>query len=421
VVVVNTHLYGAHLASGGHVLPDHDLVVFDEAHELEDVAAASLGMELTAGRFRGLAAVARGLVADRRVADDLAGAGDLLETVLAPHIGQRLQRPLAGEIDTLLTIAAERVTRLTAAARKASDQDARRARVLQAGGHLAGDLAMLRAPADTDVTWVEGSAHAPVLRMAPVDVGERLAACLWGEVTAVLTSATIPPLLPARLGIPTCDELDVGSPFAYEEQALLYCAAHLPDPRQPAYEAKMHDELSWLIDAAGGRTLALFTSWRAMQAAAAVVRDRTPHRVLTQTDLPKPALVAAFTDDETSCLFATMGFWQGVDVPGRALSLVVIDRVPFPRPDEPLQAARRDRAGAGAFRIVDLPRAATLLAQGAGRLIRSSTDHGVVAVLDPRLAKASYKWDLVRALPPMRRTKDRAEVAAFLADLNAAP
>src|SRR5262249_3506992 len=134
----------------------------------------------------------------------------------------------------------------------------------------------------------------------------------------------------------------------------------------------------------------------------------------------KPALVAAFSNDEHSSLFATMGFWQGVDVPGRSLSQVVIDKLPFARPDDPLLDARRERAGAAAFRVIDLPRAATLLAQGAGRLIRTATDRGVVAVLDPRLAKAGYRWDLVRALPPMKRTKDRADVEAFFSDLRAA-
>ena len=178
----------------------------------------------------------------------------------------------------------------------------------------------------------------------------------------------------------------------------------------------MHAELLALMHAAGGRTLALFTSWRAMQAAADALDDRLPWTLLTQADLPKPALVEAFSSDERACLFATMGFWQGIDVPGPALSQVVIDRLPFPRPDEPLLQARRDRAGAGAFRTVDLPRAATLLAQGAGRLIRSSVDRGVVAVLDPRLAKAGYRWDLVRALPPMRRTRNRSDVEAFLAE-----
>jgi ATP-dependent DNA helicase DinG len=215
------------------------------------------------------------------------------------------------------------------------------------------------------------------------------------------------------------EHIDVGSPFDHAGHAVLYCARALPDPRTPEYEPAMHDELEALIRAAGGRTLALFTSWRAMRAAAEALRDRLPWRVLTQEDLPKPALVAAFTDDETSCLFATMGFWQGVDVPGPALSLVVIDRLPFARPDEPLQQARRDRAGASAFEDVDLPRAATLLAQGAGRLIRSMTDRGVVAVLDPRLAKAGYRNRLLAGLPPMRRTALRANVEDFLSNLRA--
>ena len=177
----------------------------------------------------------------------------------------------------------------------------------------------------------------------------------------------------------------------------------------------MHDELVALLEAAGGRTLALFTSWRAMRAAAAAVSDRVQYRLLSQDDLPKPALLRAFTDDESSCLFATMGFWQGVDVPGTALSQVIIDRLPFARPDEPLMQARRQRAGPNAFRVIDLPRAATMLAQGAGRLIRNHSDRGVVAVLDSRLAKAGYRWDLVNALPPMRRTRDREDVVAFFA------
>ena len=151
-----------------------------------------------------------------------------------------------------------------------------------------------------------------------------------------------------------------------------------------------------------------------MQAAAEAMRTRVQYPILTQSDLPKPALVSRFAAEEESCLFATMGFWQGVDVPGPALTVVAIDRIPFPRPDEPLQQARRERAGAAAFRTVDLPRAATLLAQGAGRLVRSATDRGVVAVLDPRLAKATYRWDLVHALPPMRRTRLREDVTAFL-------
>jgi ATP-dependent DNA helicase DinG len=259
----------------------------------------------------------------------------------------------------------------------------------------------------------------PTLRLAPIDVAHLFAERLWDNVrTAVLTSATIPSNLPMRLGLPAGHrELSVDSPFDYENQSLLYCATQLPDPRKPEYTEAMHAELFGLIKAAGGRTLALFTSWRGMRAAAEAVAPAVPYRVMTQDELPKPALLREFSTDETSCLFATMGFWQGVDVPGAALSLLVIDKLPFSRPDEPLMRARRDRAGAAAFQTIDLPRAASLLAQGAGRLIRSTADRGVVAVLDSRLATAGYRWELVRALPPMRRTKDRGEVERFLEDL----
>ncbi len=416
VIVVNTYLYGAHLGSGGNVLPEHDLVVFDEAHELEDIAATSLGLELTAGRFRALARTARGLAQDTGLCDDVDTVGTRLEDALAPLLGQRLPQPLPAELDAALDLASARVNKLVAEVRAAKADPGRSARVLQAGGHLAGDIGFLKALPSTHVAWVEGQPHSPVLVVGAVDVGELLAGELWGMIPAVLTSATVPLRATERLGLDPerTDVLDVGSPFDFQEQAMLYCAAHLPDPRKPEYEAAMHAELLALLQAASGRTLALFTSWRAMRAAAEALKDEVPFRIYLQSDLPKPALVAAFSADEESCLFATMGFWQGVDVPGPSLTQVVIDRIPFPRPDEPLMQARRDRAGPSAFRVIDLPRAATLLAQGAGRLIRSKTDRGVVAILDPRLATAGYKWDLVNALPPMRRTKDRADVESFL-------
>jgi ATP-dependent DNA helicase DinG len=189
----------------------------------------------------------------------------------------------------------------------------------------------------------------------------------------------------------------------------------MPDPRQPTYAAAVFDELARLIDAAGGRTLALFTSHKMMRDAADELAGRIDHTILRQGELPKPRLVARFAEEHSSCLFATMGYWQGIDVPGPSLSLVTIDKIPFPRPDDPLLQARREAVGAAAFRVIDLPRAATLLAQGVGRLIRHREDRGVVAVLDPRLATArAYRWDLLAALPPMRRTKDFDDVAAFL-------
>ncbi|HLH46532.1 MAG TPA: ATP-dependent DNA helicase [Acidimicrobiales bacterium] len=429
VVVVNTHLYATHLAAGGEVLPPHDLVVFDEAHELEDVASSSLGFEVGPGRFAALARSARALLADRAPAGEVDDAGRRLGETLARRAGRRVEEPPEPDLADQVVAARERVATLAAAVRRApaagDDDGARRTRTLQAAGHLVRDLdAVLERP-EGSVAWVEGPARAASLRVAPIDVGETLAQLLWsgeGAPTGVLTSATIPPHLADRVGLPAADvdELDVGSPFDYARQALLYCAIHLPDPRQAAFERAATDELVALLHAAGGRTLALFTSWRAMRAAAAEVATRVPWPVLTQDDLPKPALVERFSREEHTSLFATMGFWQGVDVPGPSLSLVVMDRLPFPRPDDPLLQARRERLGPAAFGLIDVPRAASLLAQGSGRLIRSAEDRGVVAVLDRRLGTARYRWELVRALPPMRRTRRRADVEAFLAPLREA-
>ena len=221
-----------------------------------------------------------------------------------------------------------------------------------------------------------------------------MASQVFSAMPVVMTSATLPRGLAGRIGAPrTTTELDVGSPFAYKANGLLYCAVSPPDRRRPEAEAAIHDEIEALVLAAGGRTLALFTSRRAMAAAAEVLAARLPWPVLVQGELPKAVLLEALSSESAACLFATMSFWQGVDVPGPALTLVVIDRIPFPRPDDPLMAARREAAGRAGFQTVDLPRAATLLAQGAGRLIRTATDKGVVAVLDPRLAKAVLRSD----------------------------
>jgi len=443
VVVVNTHLYATHVASDGAVLPEHDVVVLDEAHAVEDVMTAALGVEITAGRLRGVAQASRGLVdeADARAPDDVADAADRLEEALGPLSGRRVLTAGAGGsrgagggpgeagggLDGVLELARGRLVALTGALRRAdsasddaaADDRARRGRALLAVGNLEDDLATVATLGEDRVAWVEApgaGGRALVLRVAPVAVGPLLAQRLWPTLTAVLTSATVPPQVEDSLGLPPSgtDHLDVGSPFPYRTCALLYCAAHLPDPRQPDAARAVHDELHQLITAAGGRTLALFTSWRSMHAAADVLRRSLPFRVLAQGDLPKAKLLDAFATEDSACLFATMSFWQGVDVPGPSLSLVALDRLPFPRPDDPLLQARRDRAGEAAFRTVDLPRAATLLAQGAGRLVRSSTDTGVVAVLDSRLARAGYRRALLATMPPMRRTTDREEVLAFL-------
>ena len=438
VVVVNTHLYGAHLASGGAVLPEHDVVVFDEAHELEEVMTSSLGVEVTPGRFRSLVTAARPLVDERDagLVDAMASAGEQLGVVLVERIGTRVLQDGArpadddAELAELVARTSEHARRLVDVLRRSGgqrslldddggadpDRASRRTRAVTAAAHLAEDLHRVASRRDGEVAWVDGTRRNVRLRLSPIDVGPALAAMLWGEVTAVLTSATIPPRIVERVGLEASrtEELDVGSPFDYRAHALLYVARHLPDRRAPGAEEALHRELAALIAAAGGRTLALFTSRRATEAAAEALAPDLEVSLLVQGDLPKGLLLQEFTNDETSCLFATLGFWQGVDVPGRALSLVTIDRLPFPRPDDPLLQAKRDRAGSGAFSLVDLPRAATLLAQGSGRLIRTADDRGVVAVLDPRLATASYRGVLLATLPPMRRTVDRGEVETFL-------
>lgn len=402
VIVVNLHLLGAHVASGGYVLPEHGVVIVDEAHEAEDVVASALGVTLTPGRVRAVARLTQSAVLSRHPGN--------LERTLTPLAGQRLR---SGEANEALDELAEDVREATRAV-KARPDEPRKDRAAKALASLAADLETARNAGDEMVVWVDGGTQ-PALRVAPIEVGDELAKVVWSTATAVLTSATIPDRLAARLGLPgDTAQLDVGSPFDYRRHGLLY-VPRLPNARHPAHEAAAHDELEFLVNAAGGRTLALFTSWRAMRAARAALEARLPYRILAQDDLPKPALIDAFRADEASCLFATMGFWQGVDVPGSACSLVVLDHLPFARPDDPMAQARRERAGPAAFATVDLPLAAVRLAQGAGRLIRTATDRGVVAVLDPRLAEADYRRRILDALPPMRRTRDREDVTAFFA------
>ena len=436
VIIVNQHLYGLHLASGGVILPEHDMVVIDEAHVLDDVISATCGVELGAARFTHLARLLRGVLTDERPGtggtnpsrrvDDVAEAGNLLSNGLRPHLDQRLRPPLPGDITTTIAAVRQRVvatlTGLTGIPDNAPDDARARAmRARQAGTALIEELDRVVQPSDAEVVWVEGDQRAPLLRLAPIDIATLLHDRLWSQRAAVLTSGTIPSGYGRQLGLPPADStlLDVGSPFDYETNAVIYCATDLPRPTSPRWLDGVIDELAILIEAAAGRTLALFTSYKAMQAVADALGERLPYPILTQGDLPKPRLVERFARDEESCLFATMSFWQGIDVPGPSLSLVSIDRLPFPRPDEPLLQARRERIGEGAFVAIDVPRAATLLAQGVGRLIRSRTDRGAVAVLDSRLATARYGPSIVAALPRMRRTRDRAEIVNFLRDLRA--
>ncbi len=424
VIVVNLHLYGLHVASGGTLLPEHDVVIVDEAHQLEDVMSDTVGLQIGPGRFTTVAGALRRILDDPKVLAAVSDSAGAVRDALTGHVGERLPDPLPSPIQAALIDGRLRLDgALTALRSISTDVEDAKQRTLRATtltSRLIEHIDKAIAGRDDDVAFVSGSPEHPRLEVAPLDVGPTLEEGVWSKRTAVLASATIPSSLAARVGMKpdAVDVLDVGSPFDYEHHGLLYCPVDLPDPRSPQREAKAHDEIAALITAAGGRTLALFTSWKAMDAAAAAVRDRVSVPIITQRDLPKNALVKAFSADEATCLFATAGFFQGVDIPGRTLSLVIIDKIPFPRPDDPLLSARRELLGSRAFAEIDVPRASMLLAQATGRLIRTATDRGVVAVLDPRLGKASYRWDIVQALPPMKRTRHRAEAEAFLREIT---
>jgi ATP-dependent DNA helicase DinG len=320
--------------------------------------------------------------------------------------------------------------------------------------------ARLASPSEHDVAWLDvEERRGRVLRVAPLSVAGLLRRSLFADRTVVLTSATLTvggtfehtarsvglgppvddrtPVEPAVQG-PTADTedadaedkpirwrgLDVGSPFDYAKQGILYVAKHLPAPGRDGLAPAALDELASLIQTAGGRTLGLFSSRRVADLTAAEMRQRLPFPVLCQGDDTLAALITAFAEDPACCLFGTLSLWQGIDVPGSSCSLVVIDRLPFPRPDDPLATARAraaDRAGGNGFMAVYAAHAAVRLAQGTGRLIRSDTDRGVVAVLDARLATARYGRYLRASLPPFWYTTDTDVVRAALGRLASEP
>jgi len=455
LVVVNHALYCAHLATGGRLLPRHDVVVFDEAHALDRIATGALGVEVSPPGIRQLAGRLRNTDAPEATVDAMHDSARALEGLLDDLDGRvdPTDDPIAPVLDSL-------AERLAAAAQDAAgdDTDAIGTRAARLASSRLAAVRRMRAPEDTEVVWVDG-AERRSLQLAPIAVGPRLAPLLFERVPSVLVSATLGPgerfePLARRLGLdprgdtgplgsveddaPEDGDLDgdatpprlatgyvslrVETMFDYRSQSMLYVPRTLPEPRDPGWQDAAANELCELVTAAGGRALVLCTSWRAVDAYVEVLRARTDHAVLAQGEEPPPRLVEQFNADETSCLVATRAFWMGLDVPGPSCVLVVIDRLPFTRPDEPLEQARREAAelaGGDGFRDVDLPAAALVLAQGAGRLLRRMDDHGVVAVLDRRLATARYRDVLLGALPPMRRVVDRETVCDFLAGLTA--
>ena len=425
VVVVNIALYGAHIASSGNILPEHKIVIFDEAHQLESSLSDAVGIQLTNGRVSSFASSVRRVIADPMVTNRLEELGLRFSGAIGPHVGNRLQRPLPSNIvENMSLIRIEVATLINALRELKTDNEPTQQRIYRAqtqGTRLTESLDIALGSFEGYVAYVEGSEERPILRITPLHIGEVLATNVWNEHTAVLTSATVPHSMPERVGLPTegTEVLTVDSPFDYEKNSILYCSPNFPEVKSPAYKEFLYDEMEALMTAAGGRTLALFTSNAALYAAIDAMRERVSFPILGPKDYPRQTLIDMFIEDESACIFASQGFFQGVDFPGRTLSLVILDKLPFPTPTDPLLEARREAIGRDkSFGEIDLPMAATSLAQAAGRLIRTDTDRGVVAVFDSRLATAKYKWTLINAMPPMNKTRERPVVEQFLRDIT---
>ena len=443
VVVTNHAMLGIAAAGNPGVLPEHRVLVVDEAQELVERVRSQSTVSLSAAAVMRVAATARRGASV--LVTELESAGRRLQLSLADLPDGRLRDgppPVLLEALVVLDAAARQVLADVREAAKAGRKGA------DAGG--AGGVALARTAVSDlvgaiermtsdsvrehrDVAWVERprmGTEPPRLTLAPVDVAASVADSLLGDRAAVLTSATLAlgggfePMARAlglTLAAGQWDGADVGTPFDYARQGILYTPTHLPRPGRGISEAVL-DEILALTEASGGGMLGLFSSRRAAEEAAGVLRGATALTVYAQGDDQLPTLVEAFAAEEDSCLVGTLSLWQGVDVPGRACRLVIIDRIPFPRPDDPVAQARSEAVAAGGgngFMSVSAAHAALLLAQGAGRLIRRSEDRGVVAVLDPRLRTARYGAFLARSMPGLWPTRDRDVVLGALARLAA--
>ncbi|MFI7531407.1 ATP-dependent DNA helicase [Nocardia salmonicida] len=467
VVVTNHALLAIDAISGIQILPEHDVVVIDEAHELVDRVTGVATAELAATAISAAARRCTKLIDEREV-DRLEGAAESFHQALEDLPPGRWDQMPDGIAPVLALVRDSAWNARTAIAPQGTvktqdDPDNAAARTMAVAAIDDVHDAAVRAltafeeadpAARRDVIWLSADEMRGVarrtLRMAPLSVGGLLRSRLFGTATVVLTSATlqiggsfdglaitwglpsqsggkVDPAMangataPADLESVRWNALDVGSPFDHAKSGILYVAKHLPAPGRDGLSPAYLDEIEQLITAAGGRTLGLFSSMRAAKAATEALRERLDTPVLCQGDDSMGALVRKFADDPATSLFGTLTLWQGVDVPGPSLSLVILDRIPFPRPDDPLLTARQravESRGGNGFMTVAANHAALLLAQGTGRLLRSVDDRGVVAILDSRLATARYGSYLRASLPPYWETSDPEVVAKALRRLT---
>lgn len=449
LIVTNHSLLAIDAIEGVPMIPEYDVVVIDEAHELTARVTQAATDELTASDVDRAARRSQRWIEGTQ-ADDLSVAGEALRDAIRDATPGRFE-VLPQQLGDALQLVRDAARACLSAYPKDSgpdsaEGDAGRTQAKGSVQEVFVTAERMAADLESDVLWLAegGDRIPPRLCVAPLQVWGPMRDKLLSDKTVVLTSATLMlggdfSVLATSVGLKPTERvtepehgqrtesvlpwrgIDVGSPFDYGQQAILYVARHLPPPGRDGLGAAQLDEIVELVDAAQGRTLGLFSSRRAAETAAEAVRERLPHlTTLAQGDAQLPELAKQFVADPHTCLFGTLSLWQGLDVPGDTCQLVLIDRIPFPRPDDPLMSARQkaaDKAGGNGFMQVAATHAALLLAQGTGRLIRTTTDRGVVAVLDSRLATARYGSFLKASLPPMWTTSDPAIVRKALSRL----
>ncbi|MFI1953058.1 ATP-dependent DNA helicase [Streptomyces xinghaiensis] len=450
VVITNHALLAIDALEGAPVLPSHEVLIVDEAHELVSRVTGAATGELTPGSVNRAVRRAAKLV-NEKAADALQTAAEGFERLMELALPGRLEEIPEDLGYALMALRDASRTVITALGntrdKSVQDEDAVRKQALASIENVHAVAERIVEGSEYDVIWYERhDRFGASLRVAPLSVSGLLREKLFTDRSVILTSATL------RLGgdfngvaaslglpregtaaaagedgdaepVPQWKGVDVGSPFDYPRQGILYVAQHLSQPGRDGGRGDMLDELAELVEAAGGRTLGLFSSMRGARAAAENLRGRLDLPVLLQGEETLGELIRAFAEDDRTCLFGTLSLWQGVDVPGPSCQLVVMDRIPFPRPDDPLMSARQkavEENGGNGFMAVAATHAALLMAQGAGRLVRATGDRGVVAVLDPRLARARYGSFLRASMPDFWYTTDRNQVRRSLAAIDAA-
>jgi ATP-dependent DNA helicase DinG len=472
LLIVNHALFFADLAvkiaaaergfAGAGALPAYDAVIFDEAHELESAATDFFGVRISGARVAALLRDADRAFVSAGLADRLRAKGEgtaltglvreasdaFFAELASVAVGDGEGRATLGP-DTWMGILLDTYHRLDTslealagyALANAKDEAVRM--VAGRATELRGAAARIVDPTRNQVTWVEVRARTVSVGASPIDLADLLRARVFEPIgSVVLTSATLTTAtgsvggsggsgfryLRSRMGLDEhvtvpVDELEVPSPFDYPRAALLYTPRDLPEVADAAFVARAAERVLELHAITGGGAFVLCTSNRAMHAFAAILRATLPRPPLVQGDAPKQMLLRRFRADGHAVLVATMSFWEGVDVPGHALRLVVIDRLPFSVPTDPVVAARCraiEDQGGNPFLAYTVPEAAITLKQGFGRLIRTKTDHGIVAILDRRVRTRGYGASLLSVLPPARRTDKLADVQAFWAKITAA-